>query len=227
MSNKIVRLNYESLRNEAHVEYYEVVSRLIERFRLSLLGGEEYYEAYLIAYADEVSILDMIRKSEFTQQMRDQDKVRDRAFRGFVDAVKSAQNHHEEDLQKHAKRLDLVLKNYKNIAQRPLDQQTAAVDDFIREIRDNYQGDIDLLRLQDWIYKLDRENERFREIVANRDSESSQRPSLRMPAARKKVDKCFRDILTYIEAIIFSTKSDQYDEFIKELNAVSLRYKKK
>jgi len=225
-TKEIIRINYTSLRNEAHIEYHDVVSKLMVKHDLSLLGIEEYYNPYIKVYELEVSILDIVRKSEFTPKIVEQDKVRDSVFRGFSNAVKSAVDHYNPDKRMVAEKISqVVLKSYKNIAQKPFDQQTAAVDDIIRELNDNYLSDIKVLELEDWLVKLKSENEYFRSLMASRYEEMAQRPTLRMVDVRKDVDKLFRAILNYIEAIILSTKTEKYDELIKELNVVSERYK--
>ena len=61
--------------------------------------------------------------------------------------------------------------------------------------------------------------------MLDRYTETSQRPTVRMRDARGNVDKCLRQILDRIEALALVNGIDAYEAFIKELNAVSERYK--
>ncbi|MDR2683498.1 MAG: hypothetical protein LBB64_06490, partial [Dysgonamonadaceae bacterium] len=66
MENGLIRLNFAYLRNETHVELTETVSRLIGNYTPEALGIVPQYRAYQPLLADEVSVLDVIRRSEYT-----------------------------------------------------------------------------------------------------------------------------------------------------------------
>jgi hypothetical protein len=55
--------------------------------------------------------------------------------------------------------------------------------------------------LSDWLTELDAENQKFKELMAQRYTEVSQRPTTRMKAARAETDKAFRAIFRHIEAL--------------------------
>jgi hypothetical protein len=80
----------------------------------------------------------------------------------FADAVKSGLNHFDPAKREAARRIEIVLDNYGNIAAKALDQETAAIDDLLRELRSgDYPALVDSLALADWLVQLDVENRTF------------------------------------------------------------------
>jgi hypothetical protein len=173
-----------------------------------------------------VEALDIIRKSDYTQEILEQDHVRDGIFRGFADAVQSALHHFNPAKREAAKRIETVVEHYGNIAAKNYDQETAAIDDLIRELAaGDYPSFISTLALNDWVTQLGNENQTFKSLMAERYTEVSQRPTARMRAARVETDKAFRTIINQIEALALVNGEGDNEPFIKELNAVLERYK--
>ena len=225
MENSIIRINLTNLRNEAHVELNETFAALVAKYNATTLGVAALFEQYQPLLADEVSVLDLIRKSGLTGEIDEQDHRRDAIFRGFADAVKSALHHFDAAKRDAATRLELVFAHYGNIAVKTLDQETAAIDDILRELDSAHSADVATLALGDWALQLNAENSRFKELMAARYGETAARPSIRMKTARIAVDKSLREIFTRIEALALINGGAAFEPFIKELNAVMERYK--
>jgi murein L,D-transpeptidase YcbB/YkuD len=225
MKNLIIKFNYTELRNEAHVEYHETADKLVIKYNPESLGIKTLYDIYKPLLDAEVAVLDIIRKSEYTGEIAAQDHLRDKLFRGFADAVKSYLNHFNADKQHAAKKIETVLEHYGNIAAKAFDQETAAIDDLLRELNDSCNTEVNLLNLSDWLTQLDTENVKFKTLMAQRYTETAQRPSTKMKIARTEVDKIFRSMLNMIDALATVNGTGNYEAFIKELNAVSERYK--
>jgi hypothetical protein len=222
----IIRFDYHSLRNETHVEYHETCGGLIVKYNPDTLGIRPQYNYYKPLFDSEVSVLDIIRKSEYTGDIDEQDYRRDHLFRGFSDAVKSALNHFDPAKKEAALKLNALLEHYGNIAAKALDQETAAIDDLLRELNTgNYPACLQILSLTDWVTQLGIENEAFKLLMAARYGETAQRPATRMRATRIEVDKSFRAILNQLDAIVLVNGITDYEAFINELNAVSERYR--
>jgi N12 class adenine-specific DNA methylase len=225
MKNSIIRLSYENLRNETHVEYNETVDGLVIKYGAETLGIQPQYSAYKSALNVEVSVLDVIRKSGYTGEISVQDHVRDGIFRGLDDAVQSVRHHFNADKRKSADKVNIVLKNYGNIAAKAFDQETAAIDDLLRELYDHYEPDIVLLGLNDWLMQLDTENRTFKRLMSERYAEVARRPATRMKAARAETDRTLRTMLDLVDALVKVNGAEEYRPFLNELNAVSERYK--
>jgi hypothetical protein len=224
--NLITRLNYVALRNEVHVEYNNTFCTLVKKYTPAALDITALYDAYKPLFDDEVSALDIVRKSELTAEIHEQDSVRDGIFRGLADAVKSALNHFDADKRTAAQKLQVVFENYGNISAKTLDQETAAIQDLLRELNSpSHAPSVNLLALGDWASHLEIENNKFEQLMLERYTETSERPTVRMRDARLKTDRMLRTILDRIEALILINGSDAYESFVRELNAVTERYK--
>jgi hypothetical protein len=226
MKTIIVRFSYENLRNEAHVECHESVDNVLVKHDPALLGIAPQYDEYKSKLGVEFSVLDAIFKSEHTAALEEQDHKRDRLFRGFGDAVKSSLNHFAPAKQDAARKVQAILEHYGNIAAKPLDQETAALDDLLRELATpNHAALLATLNLEDWPVELNTENQAFKTLMQERYAETAQRPTTRMKSARAAVDKTFREMIDRIEALVMVNGAASYEAFIRELNAVLERYK--
>jgi hypothetical protein len=222
----IVRLNYSHLRNETYVELHDAFKHVFTVFPPSQLGIAPQHAVYQSCYGEVVAALDVVVKSGYTGQLDEQDRVRDRIFRGLDDAVKSALNHFNPDKREAARLIEIVLDRYGNIAAKAVDQETAAIDDLVRELQSgNYPALTTTLALTDWTEQLQTENKRFKDLMTARYGEAAQRPATNMKAARAATDKAFRELIRRLEALALVNGTKDYEALFRELNAVLERHK--
>ncbi|MDR1562571.1 MAG: hypothetical protein LBS54_05760, partial [Dysgonamonadaceae bacterium] len=69
MNHLIIKLDFPHLRNETHVELNENVKRVIAKNNPESLGIFPQYVVYKSALEEEVSVLDIILKSEYTEEI--------------------------------------------------------------------------------------------------------------------------------------------------------------
>jgi hypothetical protein len=209
-----------------HVGYVGTIDNVLLKYDLEGLLIRSKYDVFHVLVGDETSALDIIRKSGFTVEIESQDLVREKIYRGFSRAIMSAVNHYEKDKRDAADKITIVFKNYGNITTRTLDEETAAIEDLLRELRtDENTILLTTLGLTGWVNELEKENVKFNELMLARYKEVSQRTTLRMIDVRKSVDKALRDLFEQIEALVRVNGMEAYDSLIKEINAVNERYK--
>ena len=215
------------LPNEQHAQIHESVHTLIDKVTPEALGITPLHTLYRQAFGNELESLDFIRKSERTVHISEQDRVRDSIFRGFSDTVKGFRNHFDADMREAANRLWNVFLHYGNIAQKPLDAQTAATNDMLREFAlPDLQQAIDQLKVQDWCAKMDEENRKFHQLMMERYNEPIGKTTYRMKTARVETDKYYRAITAHLENQVLTGANDQLtDDFLTELNAIIKRFK--
>ncbi|MDR2906682.1 MAG: DUF6261 family protein [Bacteroidales bacterium] len=225
MKQIINRFSYANLRNEVHVQLHENFIALVAKHKVEELGIKAIYDPYVRLFDDEKSALDRIIKSDLTDEILALDAKRDQLFRGFVDAVKSGLNHYDATKVAGAERINFILARYGNIAARPLDQETAAINDLIRELQESPTSEQALaLGVGEWVKYLFEANEEFEELMRLRYSETAKRPTINMRQTRGSVDKLFRAMLDLLEALIMVNGNEDFKTFIAELNAVMQRY---
>ncbi|MDR1199794.1 MAG: DUF6261 family protein [Prevotellaceae bacterium] len=226
MKETIIRINLQRLKNETHVQFNENINAVFVKYNPQTLNIKALYDLYKAAFDNEIEALDFIRKSELTTKIANQDHRRDTIYRGFVETIKGEIHHFDQEHVEAAELLYEVCKHYGNIARKTLDDETAAIDDLLRELDSNGNKSlVELLGLADWLDQLEVENNRFKQLMLDRYAETSQRPAIRMCDARTLVDRCLRLIFDRIDALALVNGITAFESFIKELNAVIERYK--
>ena len=224
----IIKIKLASLKNDKHTEFHENVKITVEKVGAERLDIEALYLLYCKAHENELEALNFVRKSERTVQILEQDKIRDSVFRGLTNTIKGARDHFAPEERVAANKLWSVLLRYGNIINKPLDAQTATVEDILREFqKPQFAAAIDLLQLRAWTDKLTEENTKFRNLMTDRYNESTEKTSFRMKTARVEIDKYYKGIVKRLESQILSNHNlpSEFDDFITELNAVIKRYK--
>jgi hypothetical protein len=225
MKEIIARIYLKQLKNETHVQFNESINRVFVKYNPQTLGITPLYALYKPAFDNELAALDFIRKSEFTQQITEQDRVRDSIFRGLADAIKAAMNHFDPAHREAARRLHDVFAHYGNIARKTFDDETAAINDLNRELQIPANAvAIALLGLTNWHSQLMDENENFEQLMMNRYSETAEKTSLRMTNTRTEVDKYYHATVNQLENLSL-TGITGIDGCINEMNAVIERFR--
>ena len=224
---KIVPINIARLKNELHAQFHENVLILVEKSTAAALEIEIKYAAYKKALENELQALLIIRKSELTAKIAEQDHIRDGVFRGFSDAVKSFRNHFDADVRMAANLLWNVFLHYGNITQKTFNAQTAATNDLLREFeRPDLTAAINVLNVNDWVEKVREDNQKFNDLIMQRNDELSERTTFRMNTARLETDKYYRVITSHFDNIATMDESNErINDFVSKLNLLIKQYK--
>jgi hypothetical protein len=213
-------------RNETHTGFHEEMNHVFTKNNPDVLGYRPLYDRYQIALDHEKQSLDFIRKSSLTVKINEQDQKRDTVYRGFVNTVKGATNHYDAEHREAARILSDIFKHYGNMARKPLNDETIALNNLMDELRKPalYQA-LTLLGLTNWLDKLQEENDLLTALMRERYIEISQQTSYRMEETRKETDKYYHAIVNHIENLHLSEIPID-ESFIKELNAVIEHFKR-
>ncbi|MDR0603096.1 MAG: DUF6261 family protein [Bacteroidales bacterium] len=225
MDRIIEIIELKKMRNETHTEFHEEVNHILVKYNAEISGITPLYSHYQIVLDHERESLDIIRKSSITTKIMEQDQNRDVSYRGFFDTIKGATNHFNAEHREAARMLSNTFKHYGNIAKKTLNDETAAINNLITELRKPalYQA-LSLLGLLDWLDRLQYENDLFTELMRERYTEISQQTSYRMVETRKETDKYYHAIVNHIENLHLS-EIPVNETFIKELNTVINSFK--
>lgn len=223
---KTLRIDLEHQRNENHFQLQKGFYELTLSYGAKAMDIEELFLIYTPLYQKEESVLDMILKSAVTQKIADADEDRDHILRGFLDGVKSNLNHFDAAKRQIAVDLDTVVGHYGDVPGRTYDDETAAINDLVRELSVNENMNrLSTLGLTDWVAALSAKNAEFEALMGKRYTETANLPDVRMASARTDVDKAFREILKRLDALIIVNGPGKYKEYVRELNARIERFK--
>lgn len=216
---KCKRLRTEELRNEGWFIFFESLKELIEQYGADTLDIEALFSVLISFYEDADEALELIRKNVTTEQLAESDSQRDSIFRGMADTVKAASNHFDEGNRQAAKRLQVIFDHYGNLTRKQYDEETGAIHNLLQELY-AYPEDIDLLGLRTWMVQLEIKNNEFKALMKLRNSTESAKTNLRMKNIRVEADRCFRDILDRLDALMLLNGEEKYAPFVNELNTM-------
>jgi hypothetical protein len=203
----------------------------VERLGIGSLGITALYnDVYKPALNKVLAILDFIKKSFLTREIKEQDRVRDGVTRGFIASAKALTRHPDPAKRAAAERVMMIFDAYGDLADRSYDDQTAAIDDVIREFDiPEIKALLVLLALVDWYDQLKKANKDFTALMDARYVEIGHRPELNMKEARAVLDDALQSILERVEAQVtlygLTSTSSDYAPFVREYNALAERYK--
>jgi hypothetical protein len=219
---------YARLRNELHVEFHTDANAQLVSANPETLGVKAQYDAYKLLLDLEIELLDQIRRSGRTPEIDARDHERDSLVHGFTDNVKSNLRHFDPGKRQAAEKLMIILDRYGNIAQKSLEEETAAIEDLHRELmkQENYLH-VAALGLGEWLGNLVQVSRNLEELIRARDREIAQRPTVSMHDIRPKTDGALCDLFDMVNALARVNGESAYATFIAEMNATTERYREK
>lgn len=215
---EILVLKLNNLRNEEHYKFNLDFRDLVGQHTPAALGLELKYPPYLAALGIEEQALNIVRRSAITDELSVADSKRDTLLSGMSGNIKSALNHYNNDVRKSAKRLDILLETYGEIAKKPYDQETASIIKLVAELEGAYAADVALLGIAGWAQELKTQNLAFDNMKKQRSSENITKPLQDLKSARIETDTCYRAIIKRIEALIEINGETAYAPFVLALN---------
>jgi hypothetical protein len=221
---KIRRFNLYKLRNEEWFNFFIEFKTFVEEASPGTLNIVELYAVFLVLFTDVDTALEKLLKSGYTATVVSLDGRRDDVFRGLTAAVDSAAHHFDPVMREAAEALKLLFDHYGNLATRSFNEETAATVNFIQELRGKFAPSVQTLGLKAWVDELERRNSAFEAAVLERNRESAEKPDLHVLDLRRKINRCYLDMIERIEAQILLQGDGTFATFVKQLNANIDRY---
>jgi hypothetical protein len=215
---KIKEFSLVRLRNEEHFQFFTSFRDLVLVFKATVLKIELLFNLFLAAYANELESLNIVRKNAISDDLIEADDERDNVFRGLCDAVKSGLNHFNADVRAAAKRLQVVLDSYGNLAAKTYDAETGALNSLINDFTGTYAADVATAGLSGWVTELTAKNKAYDDLKNQRYSDEAAKTILRMKQERVKTDALYRQLVERINALIVVEGEEAYAGFVNELN---------
>ena len=225
MSVKIKAITLHDLRNSANFQFHVAAAALITEFDPNKLGVAPLFATYQTAVEREDEAYKKIAKSEFTAQIEDADKARDKVYSNITAIIKTTLKHHNPDVVAAAKRLKIVIDTYGKINQKSYNEQTGDVYNILQEFRGKYAADIELIRIPELVDELERTNKAVDALITERDVETAAKNPETMKEARADSDAAYHAIEERINAAVVMEGPENYAEFITRLNVIIDHYK--
>ena len=221
---KTLKSNFTALHNEEHFQFQNELKALTEQFGADALGISNLFAKYLRLYSDEANALNVIRKSATSDQLTVVDGERDEVFSGLSATIKACLNHRNEAKREAATQLNIVFNQYGNVARKPYNEETAAIQKLLSELKGSYSAYCITLDLGEWIADLEAKNNEFESLMKSRFTEGATKLDIAMRQARTDIDVVVREITTMLDALMLVNGATAYEPFVKEYNARVEKY---
>ncbi len=215
---KLKSINLRKLRNAEHYQYHTEVNDLVVAATAESLNISTLFSAYQQHLKNEGTAMNVILKSEFTDDLVDADNERDSTFRGFYDQVKSGTNHFNPDIKAASERIMFVLKDTGNLNELPFNEQTATTSALIDKLRTENADDLSTTNTSVWVDEIEAKNNAFENLAKTRYTKEAGKTSLRMKEVRLDVDTIYRKMVQLVNALILVNGEADYTHFVNELN---------
>jgi hypothetical protein len=224
---KIIRINLDRLRNEAHYQFFAAIIALIIKFPLIVEKLGDLFTSLQSLFAKEDEAVDYIRKSDYSAKIAAADERLDSAVIGLSETVRGALHHFRPEVVEAALSLKNLIKAYGNIVRKNYDEELAAVTNLLQDLNGAYATKISLIGgLSEWITEIKAASDNMTALLALRNTEKADKPKERMVNVRREIDPVYRDIVTKIEALTIVEGETAYVPFIKELTELIDRFNK-
>jgi BMFP domain-containing protein YqiC len=216
--------------NKLHAEYGTETDKLVVQYGSGAVGVKDSHEAFKAALDEELALLEIIRRSDLTLEIKEQDRVRDDVYKGLVATVEGLEHHFDAAKRGAAVKVGAIIRHYGNISRMSYDQASAAFTDLNREFATpEHTALVTTLAITEWVAKLEVENQKFITLMLQRYHETEHAVIAgRMKVARREVDKRLRAMLDRIDAaaVLLGTGSNpDAAAFIHDYNEMAERYK--
>ncbi len=218
------KLDIQKLHNAEHLAFMKDILGLLKTLKNPIL--EDLIRQMTSSVEQEDLAEKEIVKSEHTATLIDLDKERDQVYRGLVYRVKSELSAVEEERQKAAQRLQIIVDTYGNFTRHNYQKETSEIDNLIQELSSSkYQKDIELTGLNDWVNWLLKANVNFRERHTTRRDEYASQPEYDLKNIRKDTDEIFKEVQKTIDALAILQPSKELSDMIAKANVSISKWK--
>jgi hypothetical protein len=229
---KVVRLIIETIlrvlgvsKGERWFNFHLEFRNLVRQKTPAALGIEAFFPAYEEQVDVADGLLEQVRKSFLTGDIKTLDGLRDDCFAGFKTAVKAHLKSGNPARKKSAMRLMSVFDTYGDITRLDYGAESAALHNFLQDMNGKYKEDVKTLELTGFVTDLAQYNGQFTALVDERYTERTERPDQKLVEVRREVDTMYGDMIKVIEVFMLTNPDHGLEDFVKKLNLIIKNYK--
>ncbi|MDR1499997.1 MAG: DUF6261 family protein [Tannerellaceae bacterium] len=198
---KVIRFNVRQLRNEEWFEFHTSYRGTVGIYGASNLGIADLYTLYDPQYTDVDRVLQALRKSYYTGQVKEADRKRDEVFRGFETVVKGMLLLPDAAGKEAAGHLYNLIEGYrKSIIGANYLEESASIYNLVQDINIKYMDDVSKLGVADWVDALNKAENEFLKVRKKRDDESRDKPKEELLKLRNEMDSLYITMMNVVDA---------------------------
>jgi hypothetical protein len=224
---KIEMIGLFRLRNNDHYQFMTDVDKLIGKYSPASLGIANEFDAFRKALMLEDEAMRVETGSSKSGMIETLDVQRDITWNAIRNLVKAYSGSPKEAETQSADALDRIINLYGDPRNLSYNEESAAISNFVTDmLLPANAPHIALLHLSDWVTILKTQNDKFQEILNERNAEFANRGNGDVRSTRREVDPAYNAIVEKINAIIVLGQSaEAISGFVTELNEKIKYYK--
>jgi hypothetical protein len=216
---KIIAILFSYMRNEAHYQFLLLVQKLFISYPAVAAIVADLLSEFNVLLTLEGQLVDSVRSSEYTVELKAADKRLDRCIVGIVNAIISALHHFDPAVVNAARRLEILLKSFRSsIEKKSYEEESAAVKILIADLSGEYAPQVALLNLGPWLAELSAALDDFERIFLLRSNQRATKPKERLKDVRKQIEVIYRKIVERIDAYTVVNGETSTADFVNHLN---------
>ena len=223
----IKTLSFPKLRNSEHLQFNKAVMHVCEEHNPETLHIKAQYDAFKEINDKIESIFVKARGNVLTQDIINQDDLRDASIVGFTLVLRAYTNHYLPEKEKAALVLLSHIRKYgTGIADMNFMAETAVLDDLIDgiETEQNLTDAATLLGLSDWLTEMKVQNTEFNRLYELRAESEAAKSKLNLRDLRNEAIDRYRDLIRYLQAASIMHPDPIYDIVMNQLNEFIDKY---
>jgi hypothetical protein len=215
---EIKKIRFGHLRNEAHYEFLVVLNNLFTKFPYVAGLINLFYQIFMSLLEKESQLVDAARKSPLTELLANADKRIDRDVFSIRGIVKAAMNHFNQAVAEAARQLEIRLKDFGNVSQKPYEEESAAVQLLVRDFQTTFAQQVQAVEITEWIAELSAAEAEFTALFEQRNTEEADRPQGGMKDVRREIEAEYKKMIAVIQSDLNTNGDVNCGEFAIELN---------
>ncbi|MDR0765742.1 MAG: DUF6261 family protein [Odoribacteraceae bacterium] len=223
----LIVVAFYKFRNETFVQFIKDILEVLNRLGSGAVGVKAVADQLAAAFDAMIAHLDPVVKSDITAKIEEQDRFRDGTLRALTTTARANLHHLDAARREAAARVTSVIDHYGSVARRTYDDESAAIDDVLRELTSaTHAADVTTLGLGALVTQLSDANAKFFELMHDRYEE--ERPSASMHESRVVVETHLNALIARVEASVTLLGLDSNPDlaaFVEEYNRIATRYK--
>jgi hypothetical protein len=216
---KILSIHFNHLRNEAHYQFLLLLQKLFGTYPAVAAIVAGIIAEFNSLLATEGQLVDAVRSSEYTVELKESDERVDRCVVGINSTIKAGLHHFDSTVVAAARKLETVMKAFRgNIESKAYEEESAAVKILITDFQTTYAPQVEKLGLGPWLTELIAAQADFERIFLLRSDQRANKPQEHLKDVRKEIDGVYKKMIEKIDAYTIMNGETDTIAFVKHLN---------
>lgn len=227
MNNEIERLKVSGMAKGAHLDYMKTVADMAEADPVAAEKLKSEAAALRQRLSDEDKCMALPRKSVYSAQIAEQDRLRDSCYLCYKATVKAMLAMPEGDMLAAARKLWQNMKDRRLDTKAQLYNESGNMSTLCDELTGRLAGEVKTLGLTALVSDMAAANTQVHDLMSLRSEELSKRAKGALTSARQQTDKAYKALVKKANALATVDADSDYTPFIKKMNQLIKEYRQK